>query len=160
MKQILFLILLGFIVPGSVLAAGGCGFGTRLYGDSLLAETFALSQDAGSSISNSLSITSGTSGCSNSGIVLNEKQKNYILHTYANLEEDIMKGTGPYLANLVEIMGCSPSVNPEFRQSAHTKIEGLLEQQMDQETKALKFYFQMNDELKSNPVFLNACHNS
>ncbi len=160
MKRLLFFLLFGLALPGSIIAASGCGFGTRLYGDSLLGETFALSADAGSSVSNSFSITSGTSGCSNSGIVQNEKQKNFIIHTYPNLEEDIIKGSGPYLVNLVEIMGCSTTVNSEFQKSVQTTIEALVDQPIDQKTKALRFYDQLNSELHTNPVFLNACHNS
>jgi len=160
MKRLFFFILCGIVLPGSVFAASGCGFGTRLYGDSLLGEIMALSQDAASSVSNSLSITSGTSGCSNSGVVQNEKQMNFIIHTYPNLEEDILKGSGPYLANLVEIMGCPSHVNTEFQQSVQTKIEDLVEKPLDQKSKALQFYFQLNIELNSNPVFQDACNNS
>ena len=160
MKRLLFFVLCGIVLPSSVFAASGCGFGTRLYGDSFLGETFALTQDAGSSISNSFSTTSGTSGCSNSGIVQHEKQKNFIIHTYPNLEEDILKGSGPYLANLVEVMGCSSNVNTEFQKSVQTKIENLIEQPIDQKSKALRFYQQLNTELNNNPVFLDACHNS
>lgn len=160
MKRLLFFLICGLALPGSIFAASGCGFGTRLYGDSLLGETFALTADAGSSVSNSLSITSGTSGCSNSGFVQKEKQKNFIIHTYPNLEEDVIKGSGPYLVNLEEIMGCSTGVSTEFRKSVQTTIEDLVTQPLDNETKALRFYDQLNNELQSNPVFLNGCHQS
>lgn len=160
MKRFILFVLCGLVLPGSLLAASGCGFGTRLYGDSLLGEIFALSADAGSSVSNSLSITSGTSGCSNSGVVMKERQKNYIVHTYPNLEEDVIKGSGPYLVNLSEVMGCSAKVPAEFRSSVQTTIEGLVAEPMNQQEKALEFYRQLNFEMISNPVLANACHQS
>ena len=66
-------------------------------------------------------ITTGTSGCTSSGIVKEEyEQEIYVAATFDGLTEDMAKGEGSYLRSFATLMGCGDELYPAFAQWAMT----------------------------------------
>ena len=60
-------------------------------------------------------ITTGTSGCSSSGIVKDEyEQELFVSHTYDGLTQDMARGEGQYLRSFAALMGCDGALYPDF----------------------------------------------
>ncbi|MDZ4678062.1 MAG: DUF3015 family protein [Oligoflexia bacterium] len=107
-----------------------CGVGSMLWkGNSVSSQiceesTNALSMDA-------FSITTGTSGCSNSGIVNNVSEQQ--LHfASVNLEEivsDMAKGQGEVLAGFSYSLGCSSYVRAHFGEVSQKSFQEIVPQQ-------------------------------
>lgn len=107
MKLILATILTLF-VSSAFAGDAGCGLGSVIIqknskGLQLLAMTtnsFFLTQPLG--------ITSGTSGCSSSGIVQNDKQMEYFVEVnHADLSREMAQGQGEKLNTLAALNGCA-----------------------------------------------------
>lgn len=102
--------LLLTLFAGSVAVAGdaGCGLGSMLIkSNTKLPQLFAVTTN-GTFGSQTLGITSGTSGCSASGLVQNDKQIQYFVEV--NQEEimrDMAQGHGEKLSTLAALNGCS-----------------------------------------------------
>lgn len=72
-------------------------------------------------------ITSGTSGCSNSGIVKREfEQEVFVTANFDALSGDLAQGQGPRLAALTELMGCSPGLSRELARVAQGRFDRLV----------------------------------
>lgn len=66
-----------------------------------------------------LAITSGTSGCTNSGLVLEEQEREeFVAHNIDNLAHDMAQGRGPYLETMAVLMGCRAETHGEFARFA------------------------------------------
>ena len=127
-KIIVMLILGVSLLPLTGLATNKCGTGPYVVGqkNSLLHNMFATTIDNTSGITNSFSITTGTSGCSNSGFAAKERRReNYVANAFENLQEEIAQGEGPYVDSLVKIMGCSDQSREIFIEQAQQDFEVL-----------------------------------
>ncbi len=114
MKKLVTLVALGLtlVFASNGFAAGygaaGCGFGGEL-----IKENKILHQ-IGAAILNSLlgnqtfGMTSGTSGCGKSGLVLAEnEQEKFVANNYNNIEKEMAFGKGENLTTLATLLGCS-----------------------------------------------------
>ena len=73
-------------------------------------------------------ITSGTSGCSSSGIVKEEyEQEIYVAATFDGLTEDMARGEGGYLRSFATLMGCSDELYPAFAEWSQDSVERFAE---------------------------------
>ncbi|MBF0286660.1 MAG: DUF3015 family protein [SAR324 cluster bacterium] len=154
-----FIVLLVFIlVPMSASAKNSCGLGpTVLQGSNgLLSQTVATITDSSFGITNLFAISTGTLGCSNSGIVKVEQQKMFISQTYTNLEEEIAKGDGAYLNSLIEVMGCSVDAKPEFVQLSQQKYEQIFVEQGNREQR-IETFLQTITNILDHPSLQNQC---
>lgn len=151
--------LLAFLwMPLSLYAKNQCGVGATVTqrNNSLLSQTVVSFTDNTFRFTNLGAITSGTSGCSNSGIVQSEQQKIYISHTYANLEEEVAKGEGPFLDSLLQLMGCSPQAKPDFVELSQQKYDEIFVEQANAEQQA-EIFFQGMKALMQEPRLVNQC---
>ncbi|MBF0288275.1 MAG: DUF3015 family protein [SAR324 cluster bacterium] len=137
-------------------ALAGCGFGARTYGRTLLAELFAMGETISTPF-NSSSITSGTSGCSNSGFVNREWQETFVAETYHQLEEESSKGHGPYLTSMARILGCPESLHPTVSEVAHQNFSSLFEITTESRQRPKAFLSQMKRHIESNPHLQGQC---
>ena len=105
----------------------GCGLGSMLISkNSKLLQLFALTTN-GSSASQAFGITSGTSGCSASGFVSNDKQIEYFVEVNQDdLSREMAQGSGEKLSVLAQLNGCSSkdaqSAFAEMTQKSFEKI--------------------------------------
>lgn len=105
------LVLASFLFIGSsAFAVGdaGCGLGSVLITtNSKLMQLFAVTTN-GTFASQTFGITSGTSNCSASGLVVNEKQIQYFVEVNEqDLKREMAQGHGEKLQTLAALYGCS-----------------------------------------------------
>ncbi len=151
----------GFIIFMTVflsaeLAMAGCGFGARTYGRTLVAELFAMGETISTPF-NSSSITSGTSGCSNSGFVNQEWQEAFVAETYQQLQEESAKGHGPYLISMARILGCPAPIHPAVSELAHQHFASLFEMNVESSQRPRDFLNQMKQHIESDPNLQGQC---
>lgn len=96
--------------------SSGCGLGWQVSKrDSLVSSSFRSTTNAVGS--QTFAMTSGTSGCAKHSIVKNEKQGlHYAEANYENLVVEMAEGHGEYLEAFSAVLGCSPSMYPDFSQ--------------------------------------------
>src|SRR6185436_15650420 len=100
------------VLFGSSVAFGygdaGCGLGSVIFTkNGTITQLFAITTNY-SSFSQSLGITTGTSNCSASGIVMNEKQIQYFVEVnQEDLSREIAQGHGEKLSTLAALHGCN-----------------------------------------------------
>jgi hypothetical protein len=92
-------------------AAGNdrCGLGTMIFGKSANSISSQTSEEStnGFMSNETFSVVTGTSGCSNSGIVqVPQEELFYANLNYEELTVEMASGNGKVLAGLAQIMGC------------------------------------------------------
>ena len=114
MKTYIVILVAGvvFLAP-SAFAAGygdaGCGLGSLIFGDSpsAMAQTSAGTTN-GTSSTQPFGISSGTSNCDTTGIVLAEKAPEvFVAKNFASLAKEMAAGQGEHLVTLAGLLGCS-----------------------------------------------------
>lgn len=126
MKKLVVCVLL---LAGFQSQAGdaGCGLGSLIISkNSKGLQLFAMTTNASFS-SQPLGITSGTSGCSASGLVMNEKEVQYFVEVnQEELSREMAQGHGEKLYTLASMKGCSSEVSQKafstFTQSSYSQI--------------------------------------
>jgi hypothetical protein len=100
-------------------------------------------------------ITTGTSGCSNSGIVKEEfEQRIFVRANYDALAADLAQGQGQHETALAALLGCRPELRGEFGRVAQAHFAALVTggpEQADALLAALK------DELRVHPALSQGC---
>src|SRR5271156_1174771 len=72
-------------------------------------------------------ITTGTSGCSNSGIIKRDvEQEVFVAANYDALSNDLAQGQGDRLSSLSSLMGCSTAQSGEFGRVAQANFNRLV----------------------------------
>ena len=72
-------------------------------------------------------ITTGTSGCSNSGIIKHElEQEIFVTANYDALSGDLAQGQGPQVAALSALLGCRATLSAEFARVAQSRFDRLV----------------------------------
>jgi len=123
-KVVLAMTFVGVCYADTAMGAGnpdtgpGCGLGKKLWegwkGQKQIApQVFMASTNVTGSYS--FALTSGTSGCSNDGRIWNSERAGlFIGINYANLSEDMARGSGEHLASLATLMHVPLEHQPEF----------------------------------------------
>jgi hypothetical protein len=93
----------------------GCGLGKMLFDRE---PKSILMQHLGSTSnvpSQPFGISSGTSGCTNNGMIVKEEQATVFASlTFDNLSQELAQGHGEHLVSLATLMGIPPDRQPEF----------------------------------------------
>lgn len=88
----------------------GCGLGSLVMTKNTIVSQILAMTTNGTSWSQTLGITSGTSGCKRSGIVMNDQaQTHFVAANFQTLKEDMAKGAGESVVGLGALMGCPQS---------------------------------------------------
>lgn len=157
-KWILSLLILAG-VQAQAAGDAGCGLGSVIIsknskGLQLLAMTtnsFFFTQPLG--------ITSGTSGCSSSGLVMTDKEVQYFVEVnQEELSREMAQGHGEKLVALAHMKGCRNEASQKafgtFTQSAYSKIFPAAS------TSAVEMVQNLNSELSTQNDLAQLCHGS
>ncbi len=156
MKTVILAILTAFSVSAFA-GDAGCGLGSVIIqknskGLQLLAMTtnhILFTQPLG--------ITSGTSGCSSSGIVYNDKQIEYFVEVnHDDLSREMAQGEGEKLNVLAQLNGCSSkdaqAAFAEMTQKSFEKIIPAVD------TKPVEVVSNLKKELSDDTQVAQLCH--
>jgi hypothetical protein len=137
----------------------GCGLGSLIISkNSKGLQLLALTTN-GTFLSQAFGITSGTSGCSSSGIVMNDKEVQYFVEiNQKELSREMAQGHGQLLATLAEMKGCknteAQNAFGSFTQGSYTNIIPAAN------TSASEMVSNLNSELAGQKDLQNLCHGS
>jgi len=131
-------------------SSNGCGVGWYILKDNSLLSSYSR-MATNSSLPNTFSMTSGTSGCAKHSIVQNDKRS---LHfTESNLDAlrvDAARGEGEYLSAFADTMGCSWKALPAFKTVIQTNYDSVFDVTQPQAViDAALFEIQRHPELAS-----------
>ena len=156
----LFIVALVSVFSFSALANdAGCGLGSMIISkNSKLLQLFALTTN-GTFFSQGFGITSGTSGCSASGLVMTDKQIQYFVEVnQEDLSREMAQGSGDKLATLALLNGCADSNSQQafasFTQKSYGKIIPAAT------TSASQLVNNLKSEMGSQPELAQMCHGS
>jgi len=100
-------------------------------------------------------ITTGTSGCSNSGIIQREyEQQIFVAANYDALSRDFARGQGEHLAAMSALMGCPAALNGELGRVAQAHFGQLVTGAADPAPVLLA---ELKDELRGHPALSVSC---
>ena len=116
--KIFHLALLGLLIPSAAFAdsVGGCGWGSKLFdGQRGVAPQVMAVTTNGTFGNQTFGISTGTSGCSQDGVVTSAWQTAaYIDGNMNRLARDMSRGEGESLAGLAELIKVPSAQQPEF----------------------------------------------
>ena len=149
------LAMLAMLLTGASPAWAKCGPGPLVTMDNkgIVLQSIGATTNAILLPTQTLAITSGTSGCSNDGLVEEEyEQELFVAVNFGRLSGDIARGQGGYLDSLAELMGCERAAYPAFAALAQTHLEDLL----DLEAQPRAAVAHLRSAMTAHPV-LGAC---
>lgn len=127
MKRNLLIIAAALSLPSLALAndnVGGCGWGSKLFDNQkgVAPQVLAVTTN-GTSGNQTFGISSGTSGCSQDGVVRSAwKTAAFIDANMNRLALDMSRGEGESLTALGSLMGVSPSDQPAFNSALQSNF--------------------------------------
>ena len=126
-RRTVFILIAGFLLfvqAAGVGAAGnpdngpGCGLGKLAWMDygsqKQIAPQVMMATTNGTFGSQTFGISSGTSGCTNDGVIMKNKHINLASRAFETLAEDMAQGRGEHLASLATLLGVPEDAQPEF----------------------------------------------
>ena len=156
---------MAMLFANSALAAGdaGCGLGSLVISkNSKLLQLFALTTN-GTFLSQVFGITSGTSGCTSSGLVMTDKEIDYFVEVnHDDLTREMAQGQGEKLSTLAVLHGCkskqSQTAFSVWTQQSYEKILPTATTSSTEIVQNLKSQYAL--ELKQNSAVAQACQGS
>jgi hypothetical protein len=128
MKKNLLVLLLLALGSQAYANDAGCGLGSLvIQRNTKLMQLFAITTN-GTFGSQTFGITSGTSNCSSSGIVMNDKQIQYFVEANQDdITREMAQGHGEKLSTLAALHGCSTDKSVAgFSSAAQTHFEEIV----------------------------------
>jgi len=96
----------------------GCGLGKLAWMDygsqKQIAPQVMMATTNGTFGSQTFGISSGTSGCTNDGVIMKNKHMNMASRVFESLAEEMAQGQGEHLASLATLLGVPEEAQPEF----------------------------------------------
>lgn len=158
MKKLVVCVLL---FAGFQAQAGdaGCGLGSVIISKNSKGLQLLAMTTNGSLLTQPLGITSGTSGCSASGLVMNEKEVQYFVEVnQEELSREMAQGHGEKLYTLASMKGCSNEVSQKafgtFTQNSYSRILPAAN------TSAIDMVQNLNSEFSTQGDLAQLCHGS
>lgn len=157
---LLIALLVSLTFASSALAAGygaaGCGFGGKEIGknNDILAQLGAYTLN-GVSSNQTFAISSGTSGCGKSGLVMAQKEQDvFVENNYQNLAKEMASGEGENLNTLAGLMGCSVNQTQHFASFAKENYNSIFTSEQVTPSEMLA---SLKKGLSGDPVLVAAC---
>ncbi|HEY6085228.1 MAG TPA: DUF3015 family protein [Nitrospira sp.] len=100
--------------------------------------------------SQTFGISSGTSGCSNDGVIMKNKHIDLTSRAFESLAQEMAQGQGEHLASLAALLGIPEQAQPEFFalvQEKYTLLVG------SDETTAITMLQALQAAMAGHPVF-------
>lgn len=124
------LFVFSVLISGQVRAAGdaGCGLGSIIFKSNSKLLQLSASTTNGTSANQIFAITSGTSNCTSSGFVKNDKELEYYVEVnHEDLLRQMAQGSGEKLQILAQFYGCkSPESQAAFIGMTKTEYSALV----------------------------------
>ena len=96
----------------------GCGLGKLAWMDygsqKQIAPQVMMATTNGTFGSTTFGISSGTSGCTNDGVIMKNKHINMASRAFESLAEEMAQGRGEHLASLAVLLGVRVETQPDF----------------------------------------------
>ena len=157
-KSKLFILsaILYFIVSfQNVFAVGaaGCGLGSVIFSDNRWWKQILAATTNGSTFSQTLGITTGTSNCNASGALTRyQEQKEYIVVNYVTIQKEAAQGNGETLKGLATISGCEDNAYQDFATLLQTNYSEIFSSSNTEE-----IVESMNFKIRTNPTLVKKC---
>ena len=152
---------LGLLLVGSVFATGnhpmaGCGLAYMLFAQENSQGTQILASTTNNSYgTQSFGITSGTSGCTNDGLVrLDRERLMFAEANFKTLTRQMAAGNGEFVATFGSLMGCGESAIPTFVQFTQDNYETLIP---SVETTPLELLETIESQIQAHPTLAQSC---
>lgn len=155
-KSISVVLVMSFFSLQGLAGDAGCGLGSVvIQRNSKVLQLFAMTTNA-TFFSQAFGITSGTSGCSASGIVKTDQQIEYFVEVnHDDLSREMAQGGGEKLSTLAALNGCqtqeSQLVFGQWTQQTYDKILPT------SATTSVEMVQNLKNQLKDSPEVAQAC---
>ena len=107
--------------------------------------------------SQTFGISSGTSGCTNNGVIMSEhKASVFATLNFENLSQDMARGSGEHLNSLAELMNVPQENRSEFYSLAQLQYQAMVQSGETTPTAMLKA---LNSAMSSHPTLAKATLN-
>ncbi len=130
-------VLMGVAQVGVAAALGnpdtgpGCGLGKLAWSDyggqKQIAPQVFMATTNGTFGSQTFGISSGTSGCTNDGVIMKNKHVNLASGAFDNLKQEMAQGGGEHLAALATLLGIPVEEQPTFFSLVQEKYASLVQ---------------------------------
>jgi hypothetical protein len=126
------------VLPAAAAYAGanpdngpGCGLGKLAWmdygGQKQIAPQVMMATTNGTFGSQTFGISSGTSGCTNDGLIMKNKHINMASSTFEDLTQEMAQGQGEHLASLATLLGVPKEDQPGFFALAQEQYNNLFQ---------------------------------
>jgi hypothetical protein len=109
----------------------GCGLGKLAWmdygGQKQIAPQVMMATTNGTFGSQTFGISSGTSGCTNDGVIIKNKHINMASSTFDSLVQEMAQGQGEHLASLATLLGVPEEDRPVFFALVQEKYKDLIQ---------------------------------
>lgn len=139
-KQVLFAAMLIACSPiaahaaaGTMETGPGCGLGAMMWADSAskkhIIQQSLIATTNGTGMQ-TFAITSGTSGCTNDGVIVKNEQVNVFAGiNFDNLSQEMAQGSGEHLSSLATLMGVPEELHQQFFALVQQNYDAILQAQ-------------------------------
>jgi hypothetical protein len=148
---------------GTIQAAGnpdngpGCGLGKLAWMDyasqKQIAPQVMMATTNGTFGSQTFGISSGTSGCTNDGVIMKNKHVSLTSATFESLGQEMAQGQGEHLASLATLLGVPEQDQPAFFALVQEKYTSLME---SGRTTPLAMLQVLQAAMAQDPIFAKA----
>ena len=156
----LFVLVFSTSAFGAGFGAAGCGPGSVLVsnenkkGEQLVAWYMNV-QVFGTSVHMS-AISTGTSNCGSSGLVLAQKEQQvFVKNNYNSLAKEMASGEGEGLDSLAGLLGCGPEQIEAFGHFTQKNYPSIFK---NEETTPHEMLEGLKKKLRSEQIFSSSCH--
>lgn len=134
--------------------SSGCGMGWMLFKRNSLLSSY-LRNITNATFSNTIAMTSGTSGCAKHDLVQNEKREiHYAESNFNSLNVEMALGRGESVTQLAYVMGCDSSVVGTFLSETQKNYGTIFESDSTTPSQMLN---QVHQIVNANPTLSQGC---
>lgn len=135
----------------------GCGLGKLAWSDyggqKQIAPQVFMATTNGTFGSQTFGISSGTSGCTNDGVIMKNKHINLAESAFESLKQEMAQGGGEHLAALAILLGVPAEAHPTFFALVQEQYAALLR---SQDTTPLMMLESVQRAMRAHPVLAKA----
>ena len=137
----------------------GCGLGKLAWSDyggqKQIAPQVMMATTNGTFGSQTFGISSGTSGCTNDGVIIKNKHVNMAQNSFESLKQEMAQGSGEHLASLATLLGVPNENQPEFFSLVQEKYASLVR---SEDTKPIVMLQAIQEVMAGHPVLAKVAH--
>lgn len=131
----------------------GCGLGKLAWSDyggqKQIAPQVFMATTNGTFGSQTFGISSGTSGCTNDGLIMKNKHMNLTTGAFESLKQEMAQGQGEHLTALATLLGIPSEDQPVFFSLVQEKYASLVQ---SEDTTPLVMLQAIQETMAGNPV--------